>query len=139
MNQARGFQGFQADERIAHQPQGEGLRQPSTLAGHEAQEVAARGQFQGHVQPAIRLASVVTRDDEGRTELRHGPCLGQEAFAEHRIDGQLGRHQLEGDFAVEGFLDGPVDRGHATRAQLAKDTVRPDARGDRIRHVSPSG
>ena len=62
----------------------------------------------------------------GMIELRQHARFRAEAF-HHFAVGELGIEDLDRDFAVEGFVDGPVDRAHAAAAELCNDTILADS------------
>src|SRR5205823_13807018 len=82
--------------------------EPAMLA-QELLEVAAGDVAHRDVELALVLAGVVDRDDVRMVERSGELRLAQEALAKALVLGQLRCEQLQGDFAVERKVMGPVD------------------------------
>ena len=91
------------------------------------EQVDPLDKFHRQVISAGGLAGVVDGDDVLVAELLGGAGLAAEALAHARVGGQVGRHDLEGDLAVELHVARLVDRGHAAAGDVAEDLVAADA------------
>ncbi len=106
----------------------------------EAAERRADDVLHREVEPAVRLADVVDRDDVRMAERRDGARLAEEARRE--LAGDRGGSEsppsaglapligddddLERDRALEPRVEGPVDLAHAALTHEAADLVRSD-------------
>ena len=72
---------------------------------------------------AVVLAGVDHGDHMRVVELRHGARLAPEALELVGILGDVPVHQLDRHPALEGGVEGPVDRGHAARPDLLFEPV----------------
>jgi hypothetical protein len=104
----------------------------------ELAHVAAPDVLHGDVVEAVHVPRVVDLDDVGVVQLGGGARLHEEALDEGGValDEVLGE-QLDGGLALEGGVEGPVDRSHAAFAQLLLEPVGTDLpAGERIiRHL----
>src|SRR5450756_970187 len=79
-------------------------------------EVAPLDVFHHQVVGAVLDAPVVDVDDIGLVEVGGGLGLLAEPGDEHLVFGELGVEYLHRDCAAEQVVAGPVDIGHAARA-----------------------
>ena len=93
-------------------------------------EVLAFDVAHGDVEDPVGFAGVEDRDDVRVVEARCELGLAQEALAEPRVVGELGREQLERRPSLQADLLGQVDDAHAAPADQPLDPV---AREDRYR------
>ena len=91
----------------------------------QLRERAARHEPHRHPGDALRAVDVVgvDGDDVRVLEPRDGLGLALEALGETGVVQELPRQDLERHVAVEGRLEGPVDRGHAAPAERLDDAV----------------
>ena len=100
-----------------------GFDRPVSL--HELIERFAGHELHHHQQVFVGPMKLVDGGNRRMIELRQHARFRAEAF-HHIAVGELGIEDLDRDFAVEGFVDGPVDRAHAAAAELCDDTILAD-------------
>ena len=97
------------------------------LLGDRLLERGALRQLRGEVARAPGLADLDASHDVRVVEPRRGLRLGQEALAELRIPGKLGRQDLQRDAAARAGIPGLEHRAPATLAQAVEHLVVADA------------
>ena len=93
---------------------GEGLADDDTLPSQFAREAGCAHRLLGQLQRIQFTASAQARGVAG---------LAQEAFPRGRVRSGAGEHYLEGDFALQAFVEREVDRAHAAAAEFLLDAV----------------
>ncbi len=95
----------------------------AALLAQDRGEVRPGDVLHGDVEQAVDLARVVDRDDVGMRERGGDARLAQEALAEVRVVGQIGRDDLQRGAAAQGLVLGQVDDAHAAPTDAVLDPV----------------
>ena len=77
----------------------------------------------GHIVQRAVGTNIKYRNDMRVAQLRHQFCFADESLAEGRIGCQHRIHNLDGHRAINGFLHGKVNIGHATTADFRLESV----------------
>ena len=124
VDDARGVRGAQRvcdlDRELEH-PLG---RRPSR-GKLRLQRLALQVFLHDESHPRVVLANVVDGGDVRMVETRRGAGLALEPHHAVRIDGELGRQDLDRHLPVEARVMGQPDLAHAALAELFENLVRP--------------